>query len=415
MPRMSRRDVTAGMVLGQDITNPRGQLLIPEGTALTEKHISALQLWGITLLDVRGPEDDATVKPAMPVSKEALERGRERAAAVFALNRDQLSHPFFEALLSHVAMRFARDEITQPTEEASVPAETVSVLGEPRARTAGAMVKAVGTLGSLPMVYHELIQVVNHPLSSATDVANVISKDVGLTARLLRIVNSAFYGFPGGIETVSRATTIVGTNELCELALATSVMSVFDRSLRAVVNMSQFWLHSLFCGSVARMLGKFRGGSNTERCFVMGLLHDVGRLVLFSEAPRRTRETLDMAAESGRPVCDVEREMFGFTHADVGEALLQSWNLPPIHREAVRRHHGPLSNRELSADVCIAHVAEIIANAVRVGRSGDLAAPPMCVAAWDYLNLNPDDLQTIIEEGETHVRDLASIFGVDAS
>ncbi len=415
MPRMSRRDVTAGMVLGRDVTNPRGQLLIPEGTVLTEKHISALQLWGITLLHIRGPEDDASVKPAVPVSKEALERGKERATAIFLLNRDQLPHPFFEALLSHVANRFAREEMTQRKEEAPVPVEVVSVVGEPRARTAAEMVKAVGTLGSLPMVYHELIQVVNHPLSSATDVANVISKDVGLTARLLRIVNSAFYGFPGRVETVSRATTIVGTNELCELALATSVTSVFDRSLRGVVNMSQFWLHSLFCGSVARMLGKFRGGANTERCFVMGLLHDVGRLVMFSEAPRRARATLDTAAESGRPVCDVEKEMFGFTHADVGEALLKSWNLPSSHREAVRRHHGPLSSRDLNVDVCIAHVAEMIANAVCIGRSGDRAAPPMFVEAWDHLNLNPDDLQTVIEEGETHVRDLASIFGVDES
>ncbi|MGI6461246.1 MAG: HDOD domain-containing protein [Candidatus Hydrogenedentales bacterium] len=412
MPRMSRRDVKAGMILDRDVTNPRGQLLIASGTVLTEKHISALQLWGISLLHIRSSEDEQDAETAAPVSQEALERGRERARAAFAQNHERLTHPFFEALLPHVALRYAREEMGPQQPEMRPSPESAFMVGESRARTAGEMVKAVGTLGSLPMIYQELIQVVNHPLSSATDVANIISKDVGLTARLLRIVNSAFYGFPGQVETVSRATTIVGTNELCELALATSVMSVFDRSLRGVVNMSQFWLHSLFCGSVARMLGKFRGGANTERFFVIGLLHDIGRLVMFSEAPRRVREALDLAARSSRPVSDAERELFGFTHAAVGEALLSTWNIPPSHREAVRCHHGPMSGRELTADVCIAHVAEVVANAMRIGRSGDTEVPPMHVAAWDYLELKPEDLQAVIEEGETHVRDLAGIFGV---
>lgn len=414
MPRISRKDVKAGMVLAEDVNNPRGQLLIAAGTALTERHISALQLWGVASLHVDGPESEQTSDAAPLISEEALARAKERAVAVYRLNKDRLSHPFLECLVQQSVIRFASEEPGEVAEERhGVQEPGGTETGETHVRTAEDMVKRVGTLGSLPSIYQEIIQVVNHPLSSATDVANVISKDVGLTARLLRIVNSAFYGFPGKIETVSRATAIVGTNELCELALATAVMSVFDRSLRDVVNMSQFWLHSLFCGSVARMLGKLRGGSNSERYFVMGLLHDVGRLVMFSEAPKLSREVLEEAAESGRPVYEVERAMFGFTHASVGRELLAAWNLPLTHQEAVCYHHVPLASRELTPDGSIAHVSEVIANAMQIGRSGDSAVPPVSVEAWEQLNLSTDVLREVIEDAEVHVRDLAIIFGVE--
>lgn len=414
MPRISRRDVKAGMVLAEDVNNPRGQLLIAAGTVLTEKHISALQLWGVSFLHIEGPEGEESTDTAPLISEEALMRAKEQAVAAYQHNKDRLAHPFLKCLVQQSIIRFATEnpgECGETLHGAHEPggAET----GETRVRTAEDMVKRVGTLGSLPSIYQEIIQVVNHPLSSATDVANVISKDVGLTARLLRIVNSAFYGFPGKIETVSRATAIVGTNELCELALATAVMSVFDRSLRNVVTMSQFWLHCLFCGSVARMLGKLRGGANSERFFVIGLLHDIGRLVMFLEAPRLSREVLEEAARSGRPVYEVERAMFGFTHAAAGRELLAAWNLPQTHQEAVRHHHVPLENRELTPDIAIAHIAEVIANAMRVGRSGDSAVPPVTVEAWEYLNLSTDVLREVIEDADTHVHDLATIFGVE--
>ncbi len=404
------------MVLAQDVSNSRGQLLVPAGTVLTEKHIGALQMWGISFLHVECPDEASDEDTAALVPPEALERAKKAAAAAFRLNKDNLSHPFFRCLLGECIFRYARRNGELFAEQEHAAAEDGhGANGETLERDPEIMVKKVGTLGSLPGIYQEIVQVVNHPLSSATDVGNVISEDVGLTARLLRIVNSAFYGFPGRIETVSRATAIVGTNELCELALATSVMSIFDRALRGVVNMPQFWLHSLFCGSVARTLGKIRGEPNTERYFVMGLLHDVGRLVMFSEAPRRSSLVLEEASSSGRAVYDVEREVFGFTHAAVGEALLGLWNLPATHREAVRGHHAPLTKRDRAADAVVAHVAEIIANAVRIGRSGDTAVPPMRMETWDQLGLSTDVLRSVIEDAETHVHDLATIFGVEES
>jgi len=414
MPRISRRDVKAGMVLAEDVTNVRGQLLVAAGTALTDRHVSALQLWGISFLHIESPEGEEATETTTLISEEALARGKEQAVVAYRLNKDRLTHPFLQWLVEQSIIRFASEAPCEEVESVRNVREAASAeKGETHLRTAEDMVKRVGTLGSLPSIYQEVIQVVNHPLSSATDVANVISKDVGLTARLLRVVNSAFYGFPGKIETVSRATAIVGTNELCELALATAVMSVFDHSLRDMVNMSQFWLHSLFCGSVARMLGKLRGEANSERYFVMGLLHDIGRLVMFSEAPKLSRDVLEEAAKSGRPVYEVERAMFGFTHAAVGRELLAGWNLPVTYQEAVSHHHVPLASRELTPDIAIAHVAEVIANAMRVGRSGDSVVPPVSIEAWEQLNLSTDVLRGVIEDAETHVRDLATIFGVE--
>ena len=157
------------------------------------------------------------------------------------------------------------------------------------------LLKGYVEVSTLPTIHFRLEEAINNPKKSMSDIAKVIRDDPGLTARLLRIVNSAFYNFPSRVETISQAVTIVGTQQLSALALATSVMKMFKGIESHVVSMDSFWRHSIACGLAARVLATMRRDTTPERFFVSGMLHDIGRLVLFTKLADKSQEILQRA------------------------------------------------------------------------------------------------------------------------
>ena len=135
------------------------------------------------------------------------------------------------------------------------------------------LIRGAIEVGTIQTMYQRLIQVIDHPLSSASDVGKVIAEDPGLTARLLRLVNSPIYGFRSRIDTVSQAISIVGMTQLRDLAIGTSFMRLFAKVPSHLVDMDSFWRHSIACGLAARLLAANRREANVERYLVAGLLH----------------------------------------------------------------------------------------------------------------------------------------------
>ena len=152
------------------------------------------------------------------------------------------------------------------------------------------MVSGVSELVSLPEVCVRINEMLDDPGTTSKALGEVISHDPNLTARLLRMVNSAYYGIAAEVTTVSHAVTLVGLDELRSMVLATSASRAFANIPTELVDMDMFWHHSVYCGLVARVLGEVRGMRQRERLFVIGLLHDVGRLVLYHQAPAVARE-----------------------------------------------------------------------------------------------------------------------------
>jgi putative nucleotidyltransferase with HDIG domain len=270
------------------------------------------------------------------------------------------------------------------------------------------------SVSSLPGIYLRLSEVVADPLSSATDVGKVIADDPGLTARLLQLVNSAMYGFPQPIETVSHAISIVGTAQLQDLALATSVIRLFASLPPGLVTMDSFWRHSVACGVIARLLATRRRETNVERFFVAGLLHDIGRPVLFTQVPEESRAAMARSSETGVPLFFAEQAILGFDHTHVGQALLDMWKLPPSLREAVAHHHYPDRAKRFPMETATVHVADLIANAFQFGTSGEQALPPFAPAAWDLLGLPPTVLPDLVEESERHYEAAVQIIALEA-
>lgn len=250
------------------------------------------------------------------------------------------------------------------------------------------------SLPSLPLVVMELQKTVDDPESSAADVAAVVAKDAGLTAFLLRLVNSAFYSFPSQIDTISRAVAIVGTRQLGQLALGACVMDMFRHVPGKVMDLTAFWKHSIAVGMLSRRLAERVRLPEPERFFVCGLLHDIGFVMLCAAKPRRAAEVLRVAQERSVPLFVAEAEVMGFDHARLGGMLLRKWNFPFPLAAGVLHHHLPEKSAQFKEPL-IVHVADVMAKALGVCATPEAHVPPLSPDAWDRAGFVPKDLGAV--------------------
>jgi HD-like signal output (HDOD) protein len=265
-----------------------------------------------------------------------------------------------------------------------------------------AMIAHVGNLVSLPEVWVRVNELLEDPNCATGRLGEVIGLDPGLTARMLKIVNSAYYGLSARVETVPHAISMIGTEDLRHLVLATSAVQAFQRIPTDLVDMETFWHHSVCCALGARLLAARRRGAAKERFFVAGLLHDVGQLVLYHAAPELSRKVLAKAAAGEGSAYLVERELMGWTHADVGASLLKAWNIPEGIVEAVRFHHEPARATQYCAEASVVHIANGIASALEPARKGPRSAwdSPLAIegSAWEAAGLDPSVAEAMRQE-----------------
>ncbi|HVO65725.1 MAG TPA: HDOD domain-containing protein [Syntrophales bacterium] len=262
-----------------------------------------------------------------------------------------------------------------------------------------AMLEGMVELSSLPFIYIKINEAVNNPRSSIQDISGIISGDPGLTSRLLRLVNSAFYGFRSKVDTVSRALLMVGTQQVRDLALATSVMSLFKGIPGYLVSMESMWRHSVACGLAARMLASgLRSDTDEELFFTAGIIHDIGRLVIFKKIPETAREMILRCKDSKEPLYEVEKEVLGFDHSDLGRLLAQSWNLPPSLEEVLACHHFPGEARQYPVEAGVIHIADYIVHGMQLGDSGEQYVPPLDERVWEISGIPANVLYSLPDQ-----------------
>jgi len=255
-------------------------------------------------------------------------------------------------------------------------------------------------------VYTQLSDLIARRDVNATSLARIVSLDPGLTVRLLKMVNSPFYGFPTRIDTVSHAVTVVGFEQLKQLALATTVVRMFRSMPEHLINMNLYWRHSIATALCCRILGRICRYSQVEHLFVAGLLRGVGSLVICINRPSDARRVLIEVENSGRLLHSVEKDKLGFDHAEVGGALLENWALNEQQMEAVRFQYNPLSAGKWKREAAILHLANIIVSALNMGSIGRANVPPLDSDAWDLLGLQPWVISSAIWEVEEHFEDM---------
>lgn len=278
------------------------------------------------------------------------------------------------------------------------------------ATTLDRLVEETSTIYTLPLFYERLNETINHPRSSIDDISRIITEDQGLTARLLRLANSPMFGCYARVDSITKAVTIIGTQQLRDLALAASVMGVFKDIPEDLLNMTSFWRHCIACGIIARGLAVYRRESNVERLFVAGMLHDVGQVVLAAARPEVIRKLLEAQRDTGLFYLDLERERLGFDHAELGGALLKNWKIPPSIGEPVACHHNPGSAEQFHIETALIHLADIICQAMELGQGAEWGVPPLDDRAWERLGLPAHVLGTVLKQSEAQISETFAIL-----
>jgi len=203
-------------------------------------------------------------------------------------------------------------------------------------------------LSSPPEIFTRITQALDDPLKNTNDIAAIIGQDPSLSARMLKIVNSAFFGFPATIKTVDHAISILGNREVRMLVMTTSVVEKFSSLPNSILDMREFWMHSL----KTALFAKFLADNHPKKrqltsAFISGLLHDIGRLILYTKAPDLARAAALLVKADGISEIEAEVSIFGFNHAELGGALLELWEIPlPIQNSACFHHQPTLATSD---------------------------------------------------------------------
>jgi putative nucleotidyltransferase with HDIG domain len=259
------------------------------------------------------------------------------------------------------------------------------------------LVDGIVHLVSLPDVCVKVNRLVDSPGYSAVGVGRIVAHDTDLSARILRLVNSSYFGLRAPVDTISRAIAVVGTNELRNLVMATTAARVFTGIPADLVDMARFWRYSVMTGLIAKELALRCSVLHSERLFVMGMLHDIGRLVIYLTLPDQSRDILLITGGDDNLLAETEKDVLGFTHMDVGAELLRNWRLPDGLVSVVGAHHEPFKAGDYQFDAALIHVAIALTHGEMSGLSFDEVISPISPSIWDFTGLSVEDLESVIK------------------
>ena len=263
---------------------------------------------------------------------------------------------------------------------------------------------------SPPILYYQLREKLDNPNTTFEDLSTIIMTDPALTARLLKIVNSAFYGFRDKVDSLTHALNIIGTEQLTDLALAAIVTSKFEGIPRDLINMETFWMHCIGCGIAARRIAHHVPGVEAEKMYLGGMLHDIGSLVIFKESPEDSKKILQRCKEGGEHLFKVERDVLGFDHAEVGALLLAEWKLPESLIEMVRCHHSSVDAGDYLKEVGVLARADALVYEMKIGYSGEPVVPELSPEVLDLTFMSDEEISTLKEEIAGQIDDTVRMF-----
>ncbi|MBN2724529.1 MAG: HDOD domain-containing protein [Deltaproteobacteria bacterium] len=242
----------------------------------------------------------------------------------------------------------AHQYLSKPCDGAKLKDVVERALGMSRIisnETVKKLISQIETLPVLPSVYNELLGELNNPDSSMKEIGYIISKDVGMSAKIMKLVNSSFFGFARHISSTEQAVNLIGLNILKSLILYEHIFSVFEQKSMKLFSFEMLWEHCLRVGKISRIVSETCSSDKeiAEDSFIAGMLHDVGKLIMGANFTAQYSLILNKVKKEERLMWDVETEIMGTTHAEVGAYLLGLWGLTEPVVEAIAFHHAPYS------------------------------------------------------------------------
>lgn len=251
-------------------------------------------------------------------------------------------------------------------------------------------------LVSLPEVYLKFRRVMENPNSTICDFSEVVGCDPNLAGTVLKVVNSAFFGFPGQIDSISRAVTLLGIGPLHHMVLGASAMASLDFP-NDVVALRTFWRCSLFTGVLARLLAIQLKIRNSEDLFIIGLLHEIGHLIIYSKYPAEAKNAIERCAETKQMIHCAEQAILGFHYGQMGANLMAQWRLPAMFQVMAYYQPTPSEAPEQPLGIALLHLAHGYAQHY-FANTGQTLEELTSLEAWDTLTLVPGQIQATLEK-----------------
>ena len=260
--------------------------------------------------------------------------------------------------------------------------------------------REVKNLPTLPGIVVKLTKMAADPDTTSEQMGKVISKDHILAAKLLRLVNSAFYGFPQKISSLSSAIILLGFNVIKSLIISASIFELMES------NDVELWEHSMGCALACNVIAKRLGIKDPEEISTTGLIHDIGKVAIKIELPKQHQQILNHVAAKRIPMWEAEREILGFDHAEAGGWLAKNWNLPANLFEPIACHHDPRNAKKEQLASSIIHFGDILIRCLGYGHAGDIWVPTLSKRSWQLLHLSRTDIDAILDEIEDKIWDI---------
>ena len=261
-------------------------------------------------------------------------------------------------------------------------------------------IQSIQDLPTLSTVITKMVEMLDSQEASPKELADLIAQDQSILSAILKLVNSAFYGFPRKITSVHQAVVILGFSTVKSIALGASIFKAKPRKGgKEVFDRNALWVHSLGVATASKLIAQKIGHSDTDEAFVAGLLHDVGKVVFDTQFPDEFRDVVEKAEDENILLLEAERELLGLDHAEAGQILLFKWQLPLPVVNAVGFHHdlekAPAQYQRLAA---IVHLADIICRKLKIGSGGDARIPRADRNAMKALHITTPMLEEAMKE-----------------
>jgi putative nucleotidyltransferase with HDIG domain len=311
--------------------------------------------------------------------------------------RSGLVHPLLHLLQKHSGST----EVLRPP---LAPVETRSVV---RCPIDSSRLNAMVTdLPALPSVLQDLRSALRRDDASIDEFAERIGHDAALTARTLRLANSAFYGVSGRVGNLHAAIGILGLRTLSALLTTAAVAGQFTAPRCEGFSPEDFWRHTLAASIAGRAIAR-HCGLDEDLCHVSALLHDIGRLALATHFTQPYEMALAHSAATDVPDFEAEQKVLGICHAQVGALVAAHWRFPEAVVLAIASHHQPAAAAGAASVADVVHVCDAMAHGLAMGQDDSESVPQMSMGAWNRLGLSPDACLTIFNEVESAVEHLS--------
>ena len=254
------------------------------------------------------------------------------------------------------------------------------------------LVRKIQSLPTLPKVVEKLMLMVESPDVSPKDVGKLISSDQVLGARVLRLVNSSFYGFPGRISSISHAIILLGFNVIKGVVLSASVFDLMERSMVGL------WEHSLGAAIVSGTISRTLGLSEPEEISTAALLHDIGKVLVRVSLTSDYDKIIDQVNAKQISFREAELEILEVDHAEIGQWLSREWNLPEKLSIPIAGHHEPDTAVKFKDRVAVVHISDAIVRACGIGNGGDPWVGQISKKAWDTIGMDKVDLPKLMKK-----------------